>query len=875
MSSSNASTTRALMSNCNLFGVLFLPAVLFTLSMSQFAFTVKLKDCTAKTMPEPSQMLYFDGYVANRNLGFYYNTDWNAIPNRGLCSVKARDGKPDSNGKSTPPDGEGYKDIKSPPDGAKLRDPPPPTSAGNDPPPTADMFKEQFCMPWESVKFWKAYDTINKKAYEVMSKMSEKQLANLPAPFTREESRNVLKGSNLSAAADSMSDGFNTILIGVILSWVGLPLSLIAVLCLKSRWFWVYEFLLYLAFIAIAANSLAATLLTDFQKMELWTPGLFPTCKVYIVKGPVFPLLVFQLVYFAYYLGYLLSLLTYTCCGGDATIVVGSDPSEASRADKYRPPPLPFLIALIKSAKPYSRADLADFVMYLSDPSVDPNCVDSDGFTPLIWACRLSAKGCKDFFVEQLLMHPYINIEYSCEGRNALQWCVAQSTKDLIIAFTKAHIAVVAGHDDAESYQAAGFSFKEAPELEEAQEAPPPAPIDDVPVEEQAIEGVPEPKVDPTNALDVIAAQRRENLIKSMQAVKNIVKLGMLAKAVPSAAAVVPTLIEDEAIFGEAEQMEKGQSKAFKGDLTEASRHKAAELELSNLKKAQDDALSTLDAKLKAERVKGEGSLNARLAARKAAREAELKGQGLSNDEIASTLAAEEPRMVAESSLELAALEDDNIGQVKARYAGLLDSAAQKKKEEQVKFLRQGASDALNMLEKKQQMERAQAEGDLKQRLAARKAARTAEMKAQGLSDDLIVMTIAREETKISGDAMQVIVEREEAALAQLVASTEAVRQKPKAQTAAQVSQEGQNIRLAAAMNQVKIDAELAAKQAAAKAKLQARLHKESNVEVAIPSTAAHMLLEQHGQTSAVYEKDMQAKQAAAKQRLMERMAKK
>ena len=735
----------------------------------------------------------------------------------------------------------------------------------NPPAPPGSLAEEEqsYCFPWQTASFWKGWDDQNKElgAFFVEGETYPKPLEGKHA------GRNLLK-SNFEGASKFMLGGFQSLMSGTVISFIGLPLSLVGSVCLPPHWFWLYEFLLYLAFIGFAAGALHGMVMTDFQKKELWTL-VFPTCdSLEVSLGPVYPVLVFQIVWFSSYLLYLVGSQVYSMCGGNAKGFLCTGRSAAYNQDAPKPPPLPFLIALIKSTKPYSKQELEDFVVYLGDNTVDVNVKDQEGFTPLLWGCRLSKGGCKDFFVEQILMHPYCDIEYSCEGRNALQWCVAQSTKDLIIAFTQAHLAVMAGHAGADEYQAAGFTFKEEACLEDDQEAPPPPPEEESPVEQQAIEGLPEPP--PPDALEVIQQERKKNLFKTMQAAS---RLAGFSKARPSENLVVPTT---------AEVMEEGKAAAVSKTVDhDKAKRLRAEQDLNNLKAAQDDALSTLEAKQKAAKDLGSASLLDRLGKRRAEKEAQLRAQGASEEAVAAALAADEAAATQEVALENELAEARSKAEVRAQFSRNLQAAAEKKKASQIEYLKQGASDALSMLESKQATERKQAESSLAQRIAARKAARQTELQAKGVSDTLIAEALALEETQAKQELQEQLQAADDEAYALLVAKVETsvgVRTvpnaRPVAQTAAQQAQEKQNIQAAAAMHAAQIDAELAAKQAAAKSKLQARLHRDPGV-VAIPSSAAAAILNQNAATAAVLESEMIAKQAAAKKRLQERMMKK
>ena len=655
-----------------------------------------------------------------------------------------------------------------------------------------------------------------------------------------------------------MLRGFQAVVAGTVVSWVGLPMSLLAVVFLSPPRFWVFELLLYLAFIAISATALREMTMQGFVAKEVWVL-VFPTCDIEVKMGPVFTVLIFQLAWSSFYLFYLAFLQSWSKAY-DVRRVLGRDPRQQQDCA-----PLPFLIALIKTSRPYTKTDLEDFVTYLGDAQVDVNVKDSSGMTPLLWACRLSVKGVKDFFVEQLLSCPLIDIEYACGGRNALQWCVAQSTKDLIIAFTKAHLAVKAGHAGPEEYHAAGFNFAEEPALEEAEEPPPPlSAADSVPVEQQAIEGLPPPPESSSapDAIDLIAAQRREMLVQSMQKVRGLVKFSAAlaqgqgrsrradaATVIPLAQAelVTPTKVID----GELEAKAKA---SF-------ARRNAADKELADLKEAQAHALTTLEAKQRQAKADGSASLQDRLAQRRAAKEAELRAREPQLDDaaIAAALATDD----VEAALEQELRESKDKLDAKQQWNERLRGASERRRAEQVEIIKRGATDALSVLESKQRLARQEAEAGLQQRLAKRRI----DLRAKGVaSEALLAQALAAEEAQAKVEMEEQLEASSDAALRDLVAKIEA--QGP--------SQTANNIKTAAALSGAQIDAELAARQAAAKVKLQARLHKDSGggvQSVAIPSSAAALLLRgQDAATSAVLESDLKAKQAAAKQRLMERM---
>ena len=73
---------------------------------------------------------------------------------------------------------------------------------------------------------------------------------------------------------------------------------------------------------------------------------------------------------------------------------------------------------------------------------MDVNITDLQGMTALLWACRLSTAGCKDFFVEQLLAHPLIDLGHACSGRCALQVTL---TLTLTLTLLPALVAVLCG----------------------------------------------------------------------------------------------------------------------------------------------------------------------------------------------------------------------------------------------------------------------------------------------------------------------------------------------------------------------------------------------------------------------------------------------
>lgn len=874
---------KLLISNCFLVAVFFLPAILFAISMFQFAFVVQEIKCDRADhkypqIPGPSLQLYFGPNAKPENfLDFpYYQSDWNAIPNKGLCPVAARGGLDKSNPSPPPP-------PKPPSGGMKLNflrglagnDDLPPVddtvknAHPKDPPPPPGgpaNSQEKYCMPWQLFDFWRDFDSLNK---EFGTSMVDG--VSYPAPLDFPHAKDNLMHSNFEGAANEMLQGFQSLISGTIVSFIGLPMSLAATIWLSPRWFWAYEVLLYVAFIIMAARALQGMLWSDFRKKELWL-FVFPTCDVEVKSGPVVPVLIFQLAWFVSYFLYLIFSQCFGMSGGDPRKLLGRDP----RPEIPKPPPLPFLIALIKSTKPYTHQELEDFVTYLGDPSVNVNVMDQDGFTPLLWACRLSENGCKDFFVEQLLMHPYIDIEYSCQGRNALQWCVAQSTKDLIIAFTKAHLAVKAGHASEEEYEAAGLTFKEDPILLEAESEPPPlTPEESVPVEEQIIEGLPPPPSlagggEVVNALELIQAQRREHLIKSMHAVKRV---AMVSAALATGQKIPPA---EFAVAADISDVSSGGGGSRAKGHQDASR--IAENDLANLKAAQQDALFALEAKQKAAREHGNASLQDRLAKRRAEKEAKLLSDGLSNNDVAAELAKDEAAEREEAALELEISNLKDKVSLRKQWAGRMDAALEHKRKDQLDSLRQGAADALNMLEKKQKLERDQAESSLAQRLAARKASRQAELQAKGVSDAVIAEALALEEAeaRLEAEAQQKM--KEDGALSQLFEQMAAKNSGAKANlSGVPVAQaRPSDMRAFAAMHEIKMDADMTAKHALAKQRLQNRLHK-SNANgggaPAIPSSAATILLSQNAATTQLLEMELANKQAQAKKRLMEKLS--
>lgn len=851
-------------------GIFFLPAILFTVSMSGFAFVVQLQNCKSKTLPGPVQVLYFGvpgpgpapGPAPAPNSDYlqavleafpFFESDWNAVPNRGLCPVKGHDSQQEQKqrrlrGRGLAGGSDGGNSSPPP----KPKNPPPPPGAPSDGLP--GQLKSSYCLPWQAADFWSAFDAQN----HLLASAAAIWKSQPGPPLDTPHAQSNLEHSDLSGAAQSMLRGFQAVVAGTVVSWVGLPLSLQAVVFLSPPHFWAFELLLYLAFIAISATALREMAMQGFVAKEVWV-FVFPSCDVEVKMGPVFAVLIFQLAWSSFYLFYLAFLQSWSKAY-DVRRVLGRDP----RQQQYSAP-LPFLIALIKSSKPYSRSDLEDFVTYLGDEQVDVNVKDSTGMTPLLWACRLSVRGVKDFFVEQLLACPLIDIEYASGGRNALQWCVAQSTKDLIIAFTKAHLAVKAGHAGPDEYHAAGFSFNEEPALEEAEEPPPPlSAAEAVPVEQLPIEGLPPPtEADlAPDAISLIAAQRREMLVQSMQKVRRLVKVsaalaqGQGRSRRADATTVIP--LAQAELVAPTEVIESGAEAKAKAHI---ARRNAADQELAALKEAQAHALTTLEAKQRQARADGSAYLQDRLAQRRAAKEAELRAREPQLDDaaIAAALASDD----AEAALEQELRENKDRLEAKQHWNERMRGASERRRAEQVEIIKRGATDALSVLESKQRLARQEAEAAMQQRLAKRRL----DLRAKGVaSEELLAQALAAEEAQVKAEMEDQLESSRDAALRDLVAKIEA--QGP-AQTA-------NTIKTAAALSGARMDAELASRQAAAKAKLQERLHKDSAGSVqsiAIPSSAAALLLRsQDAATSAVLESDLKAKQAAAKKRLMERM---